>query len=60
MKGDSWAPEVVGVLRGVGADQRQAGGDEGPSLFGDVARVRLSIRHADMLPLRALGLYSAV
>ncbi|HZF58998.1 MAG TPA: hypothetical protein VEZ19_11050, partial [Rubrobacter sp.] len=43
----------MATLRGVLADEREVGGYEGPFLVVDIGRVRLSIRHAGMLPLRS-------
>jgi hypothetical protein len=44
--------QVVGALGRVLADQGKVGGDEGPLLVGNFGRVRSSVRHARILPLR--------
>ncbi len=42
--------EVVDALRGVLADQRQVGSDEGPFFVRNVRGIGLSVRHSRMLP----------
>ncbi len=44
--------QLVGALRGVLSNERQVGGEEGPLLVRNVGRVRLPVRHADMLASR--------
>ena len=51
---------VVGALGGVLADERQVRGDEGPLLVGNVGGVRLSVRHAGMLPLPASRVHNTL
>ena len=43
--------QLVAALRGILADERQVGGDEGPLFVGNVAWVWFSVLHTNMLPL---------